>query len=205
MTCSTEKLSALLDGDLSSREAASVRAHADGCAACARALADLTTLRDALAAERAHPPEPVGDGWATLMARLGPTGAAPRSRWRWLWAPSTVGAALACALAILVVRQALKPRGPSDDQLIAQAEAEFRRADAQYQRAVEKLRAVAQKRSRHPMGALDEAQAKLDAAVEECRRVARERPSDADAEQLLFAAYRKQIDFYERQLLEAAR
>jgi anti-sigma factor RsiW len=200
VSCSTEKLSALLDGDLSSREAAGLKAHVDGCEACRRALADLSSLREALAAERAHPPEPNGDGWAELAAKLGPTGAAPRSRWRWVWAPTV---ALAAALAILAVRQRLKPRGISDDQLIAQAESEFRRADAQYQRAIEKLRVVALRTGRS--GAVTEAQAKLDAAVEECRRAARERPSDADAEQLLFAAYRKQIDFYERQILEARR
>jgi anti-sigma factor RsiW len=200
VSCSSEKLSALLDGDLSSREASLLRAHAESCAACTRMLGELSALKIALDAERAHPPEPMGDGWAELAARLGPTGPAPRSRWRWLWAPT---AALACALVILAVRQTLRPRGPSDDQLIAQAEAEFHRADAQYQHAVEKIRAVAQKQTHSPQFA--EAQAKLDAAVEECRTVARERPSDADAEQLLFAAYRKQMDFYERQLVEARR
>jgi hypothetical protein len=202
MACGTptEKLSELLDGDLSGREAATLRAHAEACAGCTAALAELSSLKEALAAERDNPPEPASDGWAELAAKLGPTGPAPKSRWRWIWAPT---AALACALAILAVRSALKPKGPSDDQLIAQAETEFRRADAQYRDAIDKLRAVVRKSARP--GAIVEAQAKLEAAVEDCRRVARERPSDVEAEQLLFAAYRKQIDFYEGQLLEARR
>jgi hypothetical protein len=210
LTCSTEKLSALLDGDLSAREASKVRAHAEGCAASRRALAELDALRGALAAQALDPPQPERDGWAELAAQLsktGPTGPAPQRRWRWLWAP-TVG--LAGALALLVVRQRLAPRGPSDDQLIAQAEGEFRRADTQYQHAIEKLRQVAdrsfaRRAQAAPQAAgFRDAEARLEAAVEECRRVARARPSDVDAEQLLFAAYRRQIDFYEGQLLTAS-
>ena len=41
MKCAMELLSALVDGDLSPRKAARVRAHVDGCKRCARALSDL--------------------------------------------------------------------------------------------------------------------------------------------------------------------
>jgi hypothetical protein len=199
MSCSTEKLSALLDGDLSARQAEAVRAHLDGCADCRAAFADLTAMRDAFRA--AGEEELEGrDAWAELAAKLGPV-ETPRSRLRWMWAPAL---AMACAAAIFVVRAQLKPRGISDDQLIAQAEDEFRRADAQYQHAIDKLRGVATKSARD-VARYQAAQAQLEAAVDECKKAARARPADTDAEQLLFAAYRKQIDFYEAQLLEAQR
>jgi hypothetical protein len=100
-----------------------------------------------------------------------------------------------------------RPHGPSDDQLIAQAEDEFRRADAQYRRALEKLDGVSKRIEMTPArrSELDAAMAKLEAATDECRKVAHARPSDADAEALLFDAYRKQISFLERQLLEAGK
>ena len=208
MKCAPEQLSALLDGDLSPRVAARVQAHVDGCAACKRELAELSSLRTALAAEATHPAQPPdrdGDGWAALAAKLGPTPdlpAARRLRWRWVLAPALV---LACTLggAAWVLRH---PGGPSDDQLIAQAEDEFRKADQQYLHAIEKLRMVTQgARAGWPAGRrrdYDAAQASLEAATEQCRLVARARPADADAEELLFAAYRKQISFLQAQLLQ---
>jgi anti-sigma factor RsiW len=197
MTCATETLSALLDGDLSPRETEKVQAHLQGCAACQAAFADLQTMREALRAEGEVELEG-RDAWAELAARLGPS-TPPRARFRWVWAPAV---ALACAAVIIGVREHRRPRGASDDQLIAQAEDEFRRADAQYQHAIDKLRTVAA-RSAGDSNRYQAAQAQLEAAVAECKKAARARPADADAEQLLFAAYRRQIDFYERQVLEA--
>jgi hypothetical protein len=204
----TEELSALLDGDLPPRRAAVVQAHVDGCDACHRELAELSSLRASLSEELAHPslpPDRDGDGWAALAARLGPSpDVAPsrRFRWRWVLAPAMV---LACTLggAAWVLRH---QGGPSDDQLIAQAEDEFRKADVQYLRAIEKLRSVTQSaRVAWPEGRrkeYDAAQASLESATEQCRLVARARPADPDAEELLFAAYRKQISFLQGQLLQ---
>ena len=41
----------------------------------------------------------------------------------------------------------------------------------------------------------------LEAAVERCRQIATDRPADVDAEELLFAAYQKQIRFFEDEMM----
>jgi hypothetical protein len=92
-------------------------------------------------------------------------------------------------------------RGLSTDSVIAEAESEFRSADAQYRRAVERLRQVtadAQRSWPPPRRAeYEAAELQLEAAVEHCRQIATDRPADVDAEELLFAAYQKQIRFFE--------
>jgi len=40
--------------------------------------------------------------------------------------------------------------------------------------------------------------------VARCRQVAEQQPADVDAEELLFAAYRKEIRFYEDQMMREA-
>jgi hypothetical protein len=199
MKCDPEQLSALVDGDLSPKKERALREHAASCASCRSALEDLAALKRALGNS---PSLDGGDHWIDLIARL-PQPSRTR-RWLhpvWLMAPA-LGALLAAGS-----WWRMRPRGPSDDQLIAQAESEFRRADAQYRHALDKLEQV----SAHlPMAPerrreLDGALAKLQAATAECQRVARARPSDADAEALLFDAYRQQIAFLEHQLLEAPR
>ena len=209
MTCAAEKLSALLDGDLGAREAARVRAHVDGCAACRQTFGELGALRTALTAQSAAPPLPSdegGDGWAQLAARLGPA-REPRRRFRlgWVLAPASLAAMLVAGGLWMRHTRAAAP-SPSDDQLIAQAEQEFRGAEAHYQRALDKLRRVSEgvrpqwpEARRHKY---DAAHATLEAAVEKCRSVARAQPADPDAEELLFAAYRQQIDFVQAQLLD---
>jgi hypothetical protein len=96
-------------------------------------------------------------------------------------------------------------RGLSNDSVIAQAEAEFRGADAQYRHAVEKMRwatAEARRDWAPPRRAeYEAAELQLEAAVERCRQIATDRPADADAEALLFAAYQKQIRFLEDEMM----
>jgi hypothetical protein len=208
MKCDARQLSALADGDLSTRKAARVRAHVDGCAACRKALADLETMKRGLGALPAVEGE---DNWSVLVNRLAQPVATPRRRlpslpWRWA----------APALALVLVASAggawlrwHKGRGLSADAVIASAEAEFHAADAHYRRAVDELRSVAERERQSwavPKRAeYDAAQKQLEAAVARCRQVADERPADVDAEELLFAAYRKEIRFFEDQMMREAR
>ena len=208
MSCDVAKLSALSDGDLSARQAARVRAHVGRCADCARAFADLETMKRGLGAL----PERAGeDQWSLLVNRLAQTPPPPRRLplvWSWRWAGP--------ALALLVLagggvgwRRWHHGRGLSADVVIAEAESEFRKADAHYRRAVEELRSVAEReRDDWPLpkrAQYDAAQAQLEAAVARCRQVADDRPADVDAEELLFAAYRKEIRFFEDQMMREAR
>jgi Flp pilus assembly protein TadD len=102
-----------------------------------------------------------------------------------------------------------KGRGLSAEAVIAHAESEFHKADEHYRLAVDELRTVAEKSRRDwplPKRAeYEAAQAQLEAAVTRCRQVADERPADVDAEELLFAAYRKEIRFYEDQMMREGR
>jgi hypothetical protein len=204
MKCGTEKLSAWVDGDLPNAEAARVKAHVGGCVTCQRVVDELTALKRGLAA---LPELEAPDHWRALQQKLN---AAPApARWRWL---VPVGAtAMAAVLAVGAARVVRwhKGRGLSDDAIIAQAELEFRAADAQYEHAIERLRSVADKaRAEWPAarrGEYDAAQAQLAAAIERCRGVAREHPADDEAEQLLFAAYKKQIRFLEDQMMRGPR
>lgn len=206
MKCDVEKLSALADGDLGPGEAARVRGHLAGCAACRAALDTIEALKRTLADEGARELGRAPDAFEAVWAKLKAPERRPwwrplRARFALALSPVAMAAAVA---AMLWLRGA---PGPTDDQLLAQAAAEFRRADAQYARALEKLRTVAQRaRAEWPevrRREFDEAQAALEAATEKCRLAARARPADPDAEALLFAAYRRQIGFFQEQLLRA--
>jgi len=205
MRCDVAQLSALADGDLSERAAKKVRAHVDGCASCARALADLETMKRGLGAL----PERGGeDNWSIVVNRLAqPMAPEPR---RWLPALSWRLALPSLALVAMLAGGGAwlrwhKGRGLSADAVIAHAESEFHKADAHYRRAVEELRTLAEKERRDwplPKRAeYDAAQAQLEAAVTRCRQVADQQPADVDAEELLFAAYRKEIRFFEDQMM----
>jgi hypothetical protein len=189
MKCDLERVSAFLDG-----EDESYRSHAESCEACKKELAAMKLMREAMASLPA--PEPQGDGWFELAKQL-PKPRPARSWRRWILIPALGAVAVAAVM--------LRPRGPSDEALIAQAESEFRGAEAQYQRALTKLSSVVKHaRDEWPESRkqeYDTALAALESATEQCRKVALQHP-DADAEEILFAAYRKQIHFYEEQLLK---
>ena len=211
MKCAVELLSALVDGDLSARKAARVRGHVEGCAGCRRALADLETMKRGLGAL----PERAGeDNWSLLVNRLAqPPVVAPRRwapswmlpSWRWML-PSLAALVLASGGAAWLRWH--KGRGLSADVVIAHAETEFHQADEHYRRAVDELRTLAEKeRQGWPVpkrAEYDAAQAQLEAAVTRCRQVADHEPADVDAEELLFAAYRKEIRFFEDQMMREA-
>lgn len=214
MRCDARLVSALLDGDLPARKAAKVRAHVDGCAACKKALGDLETMKRGLGALPVPGNSEGGDQWSALVQRLAQP--APRAAWRlpslaalsWRWAAPALALVLLASAGAAWLRWH-KGRGLSADAVIAEAEREFRAADAHYRRAVDELRAVAEReRAGWPVpkrAEYDAAQKQLEAAVARCRQVAEERPADVDAEELLFAAYRKEIRFFEDQMMREAR
>ena len=197
MSCDLTKLSALSDGDLSPREAEKLRAHVGGCENCRRELAALEALRTQLSSL----PAPEGDdNWLAIAKQLNQP--APR-RWSWRrWALVPTFAAAALAMVVWMQRQ----HGPSDEVLLREADAEFRGAEAQYVHALAKLdQVVTHARGEWPkerQQAFDTARSSLIAATEQCRQVAHAAKADPEAEELLFASYRKQINFYEEQLMQ---
>ncbi|MCE9671878.1 zf-HC2 domain-containing protein [Myxococcus stipitatus] len=96
-TCRESELDALLAGELSPEDAARVRAHADGCAACRHALAWLRTERGWMAQRARRMPSRPALDFAALEARLAAKASAParpeprESPWRG-WRTMLMGA-----------------------------------------------------------------------------------------------------------------
>jgi hypothetical protein len=214
---SLERLSAFLDGDLPGAELQLVRAHVEACAVCAGRLAELRAL--AGAARGLDAPEPPPTLWSAIEGEL------DRSRRPWLtwafWRPFGAGA-LAGAGVVAAVLFALgaRPGAPAApapapvvavfpdapdarravDPLLAEAEAEFARAAAVYERSIEKLRGLLAREesgwSPDMRARYAERLAHLDEAIARSRDLARRAaPGDSAGNEQLFAAYQQKIAF----------
>jgi len=209
-----EQLSAFIDGDLRESAEASVRAHLASCASCARAAAELRAIVGA--ARSFDHPEPPPTLWPAIegaLARQEDRGGF--LRWRTFAVGTLAGAAVALALAWTgsswlagVASPAGSPladavlaatREAPTDPLLEEAEAEFARAAAAYERSIEKLRALL---ARQEPRWSDDARAvyagrlaRLDEAIARSREMARRRPGDSAGNEMLFAAYQEKIQF----------
>jgi anti-sigma factor RsiW len=209
-----ERLSAFVDGDLPAAELQSVRQHLEDCAACADRAAELGAL--ARAARALDAPEPPPTLWPAIE------GALDRPLAGWLsWRPFGVGALAGAAVALVLVLTArpaaravaVAPRAleaaqaspasraapVSNDPLIAEAEQEFARAAAVYERSIEKLRGLLVREEGHwstdVRARYDERLARLDEAIVRSREVARRAPGDSEGNEQLFAAYQQKLAF----------
>jgi hypothetical protein len=212
-----DRLSAFIDGDLSGADTHSVRAHVDGCAACQRAAADLRALVGA--ARALDRPEPPPTLWPVIEGELDRREQSfLRLGFRW-WpfgAGALAGASAAIAVVLLLgartrdqardhargaAAQAGSPIAAAApvDPMLEEAEAEFARAAADYERSIEKLRALLERettrwtsdeRTRYA-----ERLARLDDAIVRSREAARRSPGDSAGNELLFAAYQQKIAF----------
>jgi hypothetical protein len=208
--CANDKLSAFLDGDLPSLEAQAVRAHLEGCAACARAAAEMTAMISTTRTlDRPEPPPTLWPAIAGKLDRLeAPVPLVPRRRWRTFGAGALAGAAAAAAL-VLALGSGRRARPPAArppapvaaavDPLLEEAEAEFASAAAAYERSIEKLRGLleaqqerwsADQRARYA-----ERLARLDEAIARSREAAQRSPGDSAGNEQLFAAYQEKIAY----------
>jgi hypothetical protein len=220
-----ERLSAWLDGDLPPGETARLRDHAAGCARCGGLVTELMALIGA--AGQLDSPEPPPTLWRGIEGSLDrlpePAGPQPAATWfgRLAWRPFAIGALVGSLAAAAVIFPTVRSRfavapdpgsvvgatpssllavaAPPSDPLLAEAEAEFARAAAAYERSIEKLR-----------GLLDHAEqgwsvaervrtaerlARLDEVIERSRDFARRTPGDSAGNEELFAAYQQKIAF----------
>jgi hypothetical protein len=201
-----EKLSALLDGDLSPGETQVARGHLEGCAPCAAALGDLSALVGA--AHTLEAPEPPPTLWRAVEGELERPG-----RWAWLtWRPFAAGALVGVVgLAVAVFglpaarsRLAAPLRTElaavtAADPLLDEAEAEFARAAADYERSIGKLRALLDRAEKGWSSAertrVAERLTRLDEAIARSRAFARQTTGDSAGNEQLFAAYQQKIAF----------
>jgi hypothetical protein len=213
----SERLSAFLDGDLPPAESEAVRAHGAGCARCTATLAELGALVSA--ARGLESPEPPPTLW------MGVEGSLARSDrpgwWSWSawssWRPFAAGAlvgaaALALVLAalpgvrrppagapILATPLAVAAAPTAFDPLLEEAETEFARAAASYERSIEKLRTLLAREEKgwspDERARIADRLAGLDDVIARSRELARQTPGDSAGNEQLFAAYQQKIAF----------
>jgi hypothetical protein len=209
-----DDLSAYLDGDMKPAIAELVRAHLDGCAACARAADELRAIvAGARSLERPEPPPTL---WPAIEGALAER-EAPLLDWRRIFVRGFAfgGLAGAAVMILLVVAFWRSPRAQSAspapvvaedvaavalDPMLQEAENELETAAASYERSIAKLRSLLA-RLEEPRWSPDarsrfrERLARLDDAIERSRSAARSTPGDSTGNEILFAAYRSKIDF----------
>jgi hypothetical protein len=222
--CVIDRLSALLDGDLPAIEASAVRAHLERCAACSTTAREMAAMIDV--ARTMERPEPPVSLWPAIAGKLDQSDQAPvRRRWQIAW-PFGAGVALGAAAVVALVvglgahgRQApgagtadlgasARPDGTGAgtavaaipvDPLLEEAEAEFARAAAAYERSIEKLHVLFEReeaRFTEPeRAAYAERLARLDETIARSREAARRTPGDSAGNEQLFAAYQQKIAF----------
>jgi hypothetical protein len=172
-------------------------------------------------------PEPPATLWPAISGALAreDDGALARERWwqRWLAArPFGIGmlAGVGAAAVIAIVlgatrggpivareaapaavepgRSATAPPAPHDP-LLVEAEQEFARAAAVYERSIDKLRRLLVREeagwSPEMRARYDERLARLDEAIARSREEARRAPGDSEGNEQLFAAYQQKIAF----------
>jgi hypothetical protein len=215
MSCPLDaELSALLEGDLPPSHDRRIRSHIIACRRCHESFESLAALRRSLGTLPSLSPV---DQFEPLWRQLHADSEKQPGQLAWRiarhlgqrggrWTLAAIGAGLGCAL--LLEAHLPHPSGMGDDEIVANAERAFRHADLDYQAALAKLKKASgraklrlvEKERRKFEAALSE----LESATDRCRQAALGRPSDPEAEEMLFSAYRRQIHFFEDQLLAAS-
>jgi len=218
-----ERVSEWLDGDISEREAAAVRAHVAACPTCADLVNELRGQGDSL--RELGRPEPPPTLWAAIEGVMDAEDArAERGRWSWpSWLAGALGGAVTAAIAVWLVvggrtatvglaggaavgggegalgAQTAGATGTGSDPLLVEAERELERAAASYAKAAGRLRAILDREQARwdpaRRARVAERLARLDDAIVHSRGVAERDPGDGASAEMLFSAYRRQIDF----------
>ena len=217
-----ERLSAWISGDVSDRDTAVVRAHVESCADCMKVAGELRT--QVLATRGLDRPEPPPTLWsaiegaldaparrawswrATLIGALAGaaavvvlTGGLGRLRDAWTGISSAAGEGQRHGQGPATGPGAGQMLAGDADPLLAEAERELERAAVSYEQAVNRLRKILdyEKTLWDPetRARVDDRLARLDEAVDHSRAVARRDPGDSAGADMLFSAYRRQIDF----------
>jgi predicted anti-sigma-YlaC factor YlaD len=217
---SAERLSEWLSGDTPERDGAVVRAHLAECPACAEVLDGLRAQGETLRA--LGRPEPPPTLWPTIEGVLD---AEERRAWSWpSWLMGALAGAVTAAVVVWlavgarsgggVARQDPGEDGRGDgqvapgtplavgagtDPLLIEAEHELDRAAASYAKAAGRLRAILEREQvlwdPATRARVADRLARLDEAIVHSRAVAARDPGDSAGAEMVFSAYRRQIDF----------
>ncbi|HEY6477932.1 MAG TPA: zf-HC2 domain-containing protein [Polyangia bacterium] len=217
-TQSTETLSAFVDGDLPPAEAQALRAHAAGCPRCTLSIGELRVMvTTARALERPEPPPTLWAAVEGVLERHDDRHDRPRHDRPWWFSLRLFGTgALAGAAAVSVIAlglaswrthqaavAAMTPAPPAAlavaDPLLDEAEAEFARAAAAYEKSIDKLRSLLEREeprwSPIERARCAERLAQLDEAIATSRELAHRSPGEGVGNEQLFAAYQQKIAF----------
>ena len=211
-----ETLSAFVSGETAERDTAVIRTHLADCAACARVADELRVQATSLRV--LGRPEPPPTLWSAIEGALDE----PPRRF-WSWRPLLTGAFVGAAVVMLALWGVSRGGGASalragaggaagdltsdlvNDPMVAEAERALGDAASSYARAAARLRAILEREQvqwdPEARARVSERLVALDDAVAHSQAVARRDPADGAGAEMLFSAYRKQIDF----LAEAVR
>jgi len=219
-----ERVSEWLDGDIAEREAAAIRAHVAACGACADLVGEMRGQGDLLRElGRPEPPATLWSTIEGVMD--GEDARAERRRWSWpSWLAGALGGAVTAAIAVwlvvggrggtaggsgalvgsgravgVVATEVAGASGTGSDPLLIEAERELERAAASYAKAAGRLRVILDREQAlwdpARRARVAERLARLDDAIVHSRAVADRDPGDGTSAEMLFSAYRRQIDF----------
>ncbi len=192
-----ERLSALMDGDLSVEERRLVETHLEQCPGCRAGLAELKAMCTSLRGlGPLDPPPELFESVATAVGR----------RRRRIAVGATAGLAAAGLVALVVSLSFSRPPLPSvaprvvaPETLRERAQAELGKAVTHYQAAIGMLRKLTD--GDKPLWPAERRRAyeaditMLDRSLEETRQLVRQAPTDPVLQEMLFASYRTQIDY----------
>lgn len=199
----SERLSALADGDDSDRALVD---HVRGCEVCGRVLDELKAQRAALAALGDAPgAAPTDVGLHRILVTLA---AEKRAQRLPRWAVLAGATAIALIVGGVTVRQLLarQHRRMTDEQIMAGADAAYRRAEREYTEAVSLLRERLQSQLEvAPDPELERGAKVLAAAREQAAALASRGEPDPERQALLRQAFRAEIRYYEDALLRGPR
>jgi hypothetical protein len=192
-----EALSRYLDGELDTEARGELERHLQGCEGCQKALAQLQAVKGALGdLGPLSPPPALFDSVAAAV---------DRRRRRLVWG-ATLGFAAVGTAALVALLVAGRPAPPPVAPTVhaplsvrASAEAEFQKAERHYRNAIRMLRSLADREK--PLWSWKRRRAYeadlrvLDSAIEQSRELVRRAPADGALQELVFAAYRAEIDY----------
>lgn len=195
----SERLSVLIDAQSNDKAGTKLADHVGGCESCAAVLADLRLQRAALARFGDAPDAaPTDVGFHRLISTLR---AERRVRRLPTWFALAATATAVVLIAGVGVRQlqVARQRRVTDEEIVAGADAAYRRAEREYGVALSLLEERV--RAGKPDARVEEGARALATARERAAALVAEDHADPEREALLRDAFRAEVRYYEDALL----
>lgn len=210
-----EWISEYLDGELSAKRQAELKAHLEACPDCRVLARDFEKI--VLRAKRLSFPEPSPSIWPKIAAMVRDSrGESPQpgpAKRGWLgvfWSRPAWRYAAAAALvlmiggAVIIRQKPWSPAGPHGDDPAAYTLAKLQEAQGYYEKAIRSLNEAVQSRDNNLAPELAEIFRRNLAAMDEtilaCRQIVERDPNNLTARAFLLTAYREKVDMLEEMM-----